>query len=188
VVVLVVLCQWIEWAKDGITGELFIVQARPETVESGKSLHALENHVLDAHSEVITTGKSVGGKIGSGTVRVIMHPEQMHELKAGEVLVTDITDPDWEPVMKRASAIVTNRGGRTCHAAIIARELGIAAIVGTHDGSQLMKTGDEVTVSCAEGDTGYVYKGLLPHRIEKIDMDSIPKPEKNQDHVELGEP
>jgi pyruvate,water dikinase len=178
----------IEWAKDGNTGELFIVQARPETVESGKGLHALENHVLDDHSDVITTGKSVGAKIGSGTVRVIMHPDQMHELKAGEVLVTDITDPDWEPVMKRASAIVTNRGGRTCHAAIIARELGIAAIVGTHNGSQLMKTGDEVTVSCAEGDTGYVYKGLLPHRIEKIDMESIPTPEHTKVMLNLANP
>lgn len=178
----------IEWAKDGISGELFIVQARPETVESGKSLHALENHVLDQHSDVLITGKSVGGKIAAGKVRVIMHPEQMHELQAGEILVTDITDPDWEPVMKRAGAIVTNRGGRTCHAAIIARELGIAAVVGTHTGSQVLKTGDEVTVSCAEGDTGYVYTGLLPFHVEQIDMDSIPKPEKTKIMLNLANP
>ncbi|MCX4186454.1 phosphoenolpyruvate synthase [Methylophaga sp. OBS4] len=178
----------VEWAKDGDSGELFIVQARPETVESTKALHALEKHVLEQHSDVITTGKSVGGRIAAGKVRVIMHPDQMHELKPGEILVTDITDPDWEPVMKRAGAIITNRGGRTCHAAIIARELGIAAIVGTHNGSQLLKTGDEVTVSCAEGDTGYVYKGILPFHVNQIDMNAIPKPENTKIMLNLANP
>ena len=178
----------IEWAKDGNSGELFIVQARPETVESTKSSHALETHKLNKRGEIITTGKSVGGKIAAGKVRVIMHPDQMHQLKPGEILVTDITDPDWEPVMKRAGAIVTNRGGRTCHAAIIARELGIAAIVGTHNGSQLLKTGDEVTVSCAEGDTGYVYKDILPFHVHSIDMNAIAKPERTKIMLNLANP
>ncbi len=178
----------IEWAKDGDSGELFVVQARPETVESTKSLNALENHVLKARGKVVIEGKSVGSKIASGKARVIMKTEQMAELKPGEILVTDITDPDWEPVMKIAGAIVTNRGGRTCHAAIIARELGIAAIVSTNRATEVIKTGDIVTVSCAEGDTGLVYQGKLPHHIEKIDISSIPKPEKTGIMLNLANP
>ena len=178
----------IEWAKDGDTGELFIVQARPETVESMKSLQALENHTLEGSGKVLVSGKSIGSKIASGKVRVIMEPKQMHELQAGDVLVTDITDPDWEPVMKRASAIVTNRGGRTCHAAIVARELGVPAIVGTNNVTSILKTGDEVTVSCGEGDTGFVYQGLLPYRTHNIDIASIAKPERTKIMLNLANP
>lgn len=178
----------IEWAKDGISNELFIVQARPETVESGKSLHALENHILEESGTTIIEGKGIGSKIASGTVRIILDPANMHELQAGEVLVTDITDPDWEPVMKIASAIITNRGGRTCHAAILARELGIPAVIGTTTATEVLSTGDKVTVSCAEGDTGHVYEGILAHHINHIDIDSIPSPEKTKVMLNLANP
>lgn len=178
----------VEWAKDGDSGELFVVQARPETVESTKSLKALENHVLEKKGKVLIEGKSVGSKIASGKARVILNTEQMADLKPGEILVTDITDPDWEPVMKIAGAIVTNRGGRTCHAAIIARELGIAAIVSTNTATDIIKTGDIVTVSCAEGDTGRVYQGKLPHHVEKIDVENIPVPENTGIMLNLANP
>lgn len=178
----------IEWAKDGDSGQLFVVQARPETVESTKSHNALENHVLEKRGETIIEGKSVGSKVASGPARVIINTSQMSELQPGEILVTDITDPDWEPVMKIAGAIVTNRGGRTCHAAIIARELGIAAIVSTNHATDLIKTGDLVTVSCADGDTGTVYKGELPHHVETIDIDSIPTPEHTGIMLNLANP
>lgn len=178
----------IEWAKDGDSGQLFVVQARPETVESMKSHNALENHVLETQGEVLIQGKSVGSKVASGPARVIMNTEQMAELKPGEILVTDITDPDWEPVMKIAGAIVTNRGGRTCHAAIIARELGIAAIVSTNHATDVIHTGDLITVSCAEGDTGTVYQGALPHHIEKIDIASIPTPQHTGIMLNLANP
>ena len=178
----------IEWAKDGLSGELFIVQARPETVESSKPLHALENHILEQRGEVLVYGKSVGKKVATGQVRVIMEPSHMHELLPGEILVTDITDPDWEPVMKIASAIITNRGGRTCHAAIIARELGIPAIVGCNIATKILHDSTEVTVSCAEGDTGYVYQGYLPHRIDSIDMTTIPRPKRTHVMLNLANP
>jgi len=178
----------IEWAKDGESGELFIVQARPETVESSKSLHALENHVLEQRGEVLVYGKSIGSKVATGKARVIMDPSHMHELLAGEILVTDITDPDWEPVMKIASAIITNRGGRTCHAAIIARELGIPAIVGTNVATRQLASGDELTVSCAEGDTGYVYQGILPFHINNIDITTLPRPKRTQIMLNLANP
>jgi pyruvate,water dikinase len=178
----------IEWAKDGDSGELFVVQARPETVESGKSLQALENHVLEKKGKVIIEGKSVGSKVASGKARVILKTSQMADLKPGEILVTDITDPDWEPVMKIAGAIVTNRGGRTCHAAIIARELGIAAIVSTNTATKVIKTGDIVTVSCAEGDTGTVYQGALPHHIQSIDISTIPVPKDTGIMLNLANP
>jgi len=178
----------IEWAKDGDSGELYIVQARPETVESSKSSHALENHILEQKSTVLVHGKSVGSKIASGQVRVILEPSQMHELKQGEVLVTDITDPDWEPVMKIASAIVTNRGGRTCHAAIIARELGIPAIVGCNVATKALKTGMDVTISCSEGDTGNVYQGILPYRTEHIDVTTLPRPKRTHIMLNLANP
>lgn len=152
----------IEWAKDGDSGELFIIQARPETVHSAQPVGEFETWHLQRRAEVIARGKSVGRRIGCGRTRVIVSPRQMRTLQPGEVLVTDITDPDWEPVMKLASAIVTNRGGRTCHAAIVARELGIPAVVGTGDGTARIPRGEIVTVSCAEGDTGYVYRGELP--------------------------
>lgn len=178
----------VEWAKDGDSGELFVVQARPETVESGKSLQALENHVLEEKGKVIIQGKSVGSKVASGKARVILKTSQMADLKPGEILITDITDPDWEPVMKIAGAIVTNRGGRTCHAAIIARELGIAAIVSTNTATKVIKTGDIVTVSCAEGDTGSVYQGALKHHVENIDISSIPVPKNTGIMLNLANP
>jgi len=157
----------IEWAKDGRDGLLYILQARPETIHSSEHSHFIQ-HILDEHGDVLSTGKSVGRMIGSGKVRVIPHARDMNSLQAGEILVTDITDPDWEPIMKIASAIVTNRGGRTCHAAIIARELGIPAVVGCGDASTVLQTGQDVTVCCAEGDTGTIYKGLLPWHTKTI--------------------
>jgi len=158
----------IEWAKDGRDGLLYILQARPETIHSSDEHNHFTQHVLEEHGEVLCEGKSVGRMIGSGKVRVIPNASDMNSLQAGEVLVTDITDPDWEPIMKIASAIVTNRGGRTCHAAIIARELGIPAVVGCGNASSALQTGQDVTVCCAEGDTGNIYKGLLPWHTKTI--------------------
>ncbi len=163
----------IEWAKDGETGELYIVQARPETVQSRADRNVLENYRLKERGEVIARGKSVGRRIAAGSTRVILEAADMDALGDGEVLVTDITDPDWEPVMKRAAAIITTRGGRTCHAAIIARELGIPAIVGCGDATRRIEDGRQVTVSCAEGDTGIVYAGALEFEVEKIDVTNI---------------
>jgi pyruvate,water dikinase len=167
----------IEWAKDGITGELFIVQARPETVESVKSAAIHEVFKLEQRGNILTQGKSVGAKIAAGQARVILDAEHMNELKPGEVLVTDITDPDWEPVMKIAKAIVTNRGGRTCHAAIVARELGIPAVVGASDATHVIHSGQDVTVSCAEGDVGNIYAGILPFSKDEIDLSKMGRPE-----------
>ncbi len=166
-----------EWAKDGKTGELFIVQARPETVQSQKKLDRLETFELKSKSQVLAEGRAVGERIGRGKVRVIESAAHLGDFQAGEVLVTDRTDPDWEPTMKKAAAIVTNRGGRTCHAAIVSRELGLPAIVGTLTGTEDLQTGQEVTVSCAEGDTGFVYEGLLDydHREMEIDTQNRPK-------------
>ncbi|MFH0810856.1 MAG: phosphoenolpyruvate synthase [Pseudomonadota bacterium] len=167
-----------EWAKDGDgktvgTGKLFIVQARPETVHSLKALNVMESYVLDEHGKMIITGQAVGSKIGHGKAHVINSAAQIGQFRPGEVLVTDMTDPDWEPIMKIAAAIVTNRGGRTCHAAIISRELGIPCVIGTDHGDKAIKTGQGVTVSCAEGETGYVYEGLLPFRVETTDLKNI---------------
>jgi pyruvate,water dikinase len=166
----------IEWAKDGVSGELFIVQARPETVHSIRSQAFQEVYTLEQHGPVLARGKSVGARIGAGRARIILEAAHMHELKPGEVLVTDITDPDWEPVMKIASAIVTNRGGRVCHAAIVARELGIPAVVGTGTATHDIHDGQEVTVSCVEGDVGYIYEGRLPYRSERIDLTGLSRP------------
>ncbi len=167
----------IEWGKDGVDGRLYILQARPETVQS-RSTGTLERFKIDSRvtreAEVIVEGRAIGQKIGAGSVRVMTSVDQMHEFNPGEVLVADMTDPDWEPIMKRASAIVTDRGGRTCHAAIIARELGIPAVVGTRTGTRELTDGREVTVSCAEGDTGAVYEGLLEFDIERTELDSMP--------------
>ncbi|MDP1862287.1 MAG: phosphoenolpyruvate synthase [Thiobacillus sp.] len=165
----------IEWAKDGETGELFIVQARPETVKARVS-GAGERYVLEAAGEVRITGRAIGQKIGIGAVRLIASPAEMNRVQSGDILVTDMTDPDWEPVMKRAAAIVTNRGGRTCHAAIVARELGIPAVVGTGEGTTVLKDGEVVTVSCAEGDTGNVYAGKLKFSVEVLESESLPEP------------
>ncbi|GIU68937.1 MAG: phosphoenolpyruvate synthase [Candidatus Woesearchaeota archaeon] len=164
-----------EWAKDGETGELYIVQARPETVVSRKNRNILENYVLKQKGTIIVKGKSVGERIGSGEANIIKDVHDIGKFKKGQVLVTEMTDPDWEPIMKIASAIVTNRGGRTCHAAIISRELGIPCIVGTIDGTEKIKTGQQITVSCSEGDIGNVYDGILPYEIKKIDLQNMPR-------------
>ncbi len=164
----------IEWGKDGSTGEIYILQARPETVQS-RAGRTIQRFSLKTRSKVLATGRSIGQRIGSGPARVIRKISEMARVQAGDVLVADMTDPDWEPVMKRAAAIVTNRGGRTCHAAIIARELGIPAVVGCGDATHTVSEGQEVTVSCAEGDTGYVYQGLLEFERKQIELDSLPK-------------
>ncbi|MGE5655875.1 MAG: phosphoenolpyruvate synthase [Actinomycetota bacterium] len=164
----------IEWAKDGITNELFIVQARPETVQSQKSGSVLRNYKLQGTSAVLVKGRAVGEMIGQGKARVILDVHKIDEFQAGEVLVTNKTDPDWEPIMKKASAIVTNAGGRTCHAAIIAREMGIPAIVGCGDATKVLKNGQEVTISCAEGEEGKVYSGLVPFEVQETALDNLP--------------
>ena len=165
----------IEWAKDGDDGQLYIVQARPETVKSRASKTVMERYLLKETGTVIAEGRSIGHRIGKGKVRVIHDIDEMDQVKEGDVLVADMTDPDWEPVMKRSSAIVTNRGGRTCHAAIIARELGIPAVVGCEDATETLKEGQEVTVSCAEGDTGFVYEGALDFDVRTNSVDSMPE-------------
>lgn len=162
----------IEWAKDGHTGKLYIVQARPETVRSNGQV--MERYHLPASGEVLVEGRAIGHRIGAGEVKVIQNISEMHLINAGDVLVTDMTDPDWEPIMKKAAAIVTNRGGRTCHAAIIARELGIPAVVGCGDATERLHNGQKVTVSCAEGDTGYVYHDLLDFTVKSSQIDEMP--------------
>ena len=166
----------IEWAKDGRTGELFIVQARPETVQSRKAAEVIETFKLKQRGKVLVTGRSVGEKIAAGPVRVIKSAEFINQFKDGEILVTDKTDPDWEPIMKKAAAIVTNRGGRTCHAAIVSRELGVPAIVGTEHGTELLTDGQMVTVSCAEGDTGFVYDGKLTFDVTRTSLINLGHP------------
>ncbi|TYQ23460.1 phosphoenolpyruvate synthase [Pseudanabaena sp. UWO310] len=165
----------IEWAKDGRTGELFIVQARPETVQSQKSGNILKNYKLKSGGNVLIAGRAVGEAIGQGKANVILEVHRIEDFQAGEVLVTNKTDPDWEPIMKKASAIVTNQGGRTCHAAIIAREMGIPAIVGCGDATGIITTGQEVTVSCAEGEEGKVYGGLVPFEVIETSLDDLPQ-------------
>ena len=176
-----------EWAKDGRSGELFIVQARPETVQSQKSRDAIETYRLLERGRVLVTGRSVGDKIGQGRVRVIKNVADLHHFNEGEVLVTDKTDPDWEPIMKQAAAIVTNRGGRTCHAAIVSRELGLPAVVGTEHGTEALQDGRTVTVSCAEGDTGFVYEGLLPFHVDRLDVRGLGRP-KTKIMMNVGNP
>jgi pyruvate, water dikinase len=165
----------IEWGKDGVDGQLYILQARPETVQSRRTGASLQRYRVDGRSAtVLVEGRAIGQKAGAGAVRVLSSADQMREFGEGEVLVADMTDPDWEPIMKRASAIVTNRGGRTCHAAIIARELGIPAVVGTGSATRELADGREVTVSCAEGDTGFVYDGRLDIQVEETDLGKMP--------------
>jgi len=164
----------VEWARDGDDGKLYIVQARPETVKS-RQTNVMERYLLKEKGKVLVEGRSIGHRIGSGAVKLITNLREMDKVQPGDVLVTDMTDPDWEPIMKRASAIVTNRGGRTCHAAIIARELGIPAVVGCGDATDLLQEGQLVTVSCAEGDTGLVYEGKLGFDVQKNSIDSMPK-------------
>lgn len=162
----------IEWAKDGLDGRLYIVQARPETVQANQQV--TERFRLEQAGEVLAEGRAIGHKIGAGTVRIVARIDEMDKVQPGDVLVTDMTDPDWEPVMKRAAAIVTNRGGRTCHAAIIARELGIPAVVGCGDATQTLHNGMPVTVSCAEGDSGFIYQGILPYSVQSSQIDAMP--------------
>ncbi len=164
----------IEWGKDGEDGKLYILQARPETVKSGQSAHVMEKYRLKQYGKALTHGRAIGQKIGAGPVRIVANATEMNRVKPGDVLVTDMTDPNWEPVMKRAGAIVTNRGGRTCHAAIIARELGIPAIVGCGNATEVLEENDAVTVSCAEGDTGYVYRGKLDFEIITTNTGELP--------------
>ena len=164
----------IEWGRDGTDGNLYILQARPETVKSRQGGSRLERYVMGARGEVVVEGRAIGQKIGAGAVRKMSSIDTMHEFVAGDVLVADMTDPDWEPIMKRASAIITDRGGRTCHAAIIARELGIPAVVGTGNATKVLDEGHEVTVSCAEGDTGFVYDGKLDFEVQETALDAMP--------------
>jgi pyruvate,water dikinase len=166
----------IEWAKDGRTGELFIVQARPETVQAQKNLDIIQSFKLKERSKVLITGRSVGEKIATGPVRIVRSVEFLREFREGDILVADKTDPDWEPVMKKAAAIVTNRGGRTCHAAIVSRELGVPAIVGTEHGTEALKEGQVVTISCAEGDTGFVYDGSLAFDVQTTSIKELQRP------------
>ena len=178
----------IEWAKDGLTGELYIVQARPETVQSQKTANVLQTYKLDAVGDnILTTGRSVGEKIGAGVARVILEVTDIDRFQPGEVLVTNKTDPDWEPIMKQASAIVTNQGGRTCHAAIIAREMGIPAIVGCNNATSSIQTGQDVTVSCAEGEQGKVYAGSISFTVESIELDNLPET-KTKILMNVGDP
>lgn len=177
----------IEWAKDGVDQHIYIVQARPETAASQRTPAAIETYVLDGSAEVVVEGRAVGDKVSAGMAHVIANLAQLREFRAGEVLVADTTTPDWEPVMKSASAIVTNRGGRTCHAAIVARELGLPAVVGCGDATSVLKDGQEVTVSCAEGDSGRVYRGRVPFRIERTDAAELPRPQ-TEIMINLGDP
>ncbi|BCT67445.1 Phosphoenolpyruvate synthase [Nitrosospira sp. NRS527] len=166
----------IEWGKDGLDGKLYILQARPETVQALAGVDTLRRYRLKGKSDVLASGRAIGQKIGSGPVRLILNASEMSRVREGDVLVTDMTDPDWEPVMKRASAIVTNRGGRTCHAAIIARELGIPAVVGCGNATGLLTENEMVTVSCTEGDTGHIYRGVLEIEVTDLALKSMPKP------------
>jgi len=165
----------IEWAKDGDDGQIYIVQARPETVKSRQNVGTMERYLLKQRGTVLCEGRSIGQRIGSGKVRIVNSIKEMDKVQEGDVLVSDMTDPDWEPVMKRAAAIITNRGGRTCHAAIIARELGVPALVGCGNATEVLTDGQEVTVSCAEGDTGFIYEGALDFEVQRNSIESMPK-------------
>jgi len=177
----------IEWAKDGISNELYIVQARPETVQSQKSKHVLEEYYLKQKGEAIARGKSVGSKIANGVAAVIRSVKDIHKFKPGQVLVTEMTDPDWVPIMRQAAAIVTDKGGRTCHAAIVSRELGIPCVVGTLNATKKIKNGDKITINCAEGDTGFVLKRLLKYEVRKINIKKFPKT-KTKVMMNIGSP
>ena len=165
----------IEWGRDGVDGKLYILQARPETVKANNKVDSQRRYRIKERSEIMVSGRSIGNRVGMGPVRLVMDVSEMSSVQPGDVLVTDMTDPDWEPVMKKAAAIVTNRGGRTCHAAIIARELGIPAVVGCGDATRQLPEGEQVTVSCCEGDTGYVYRGTLDVEVVDLGIDAMPK-------------
>jgi pyruvate,water dikinase len=176
----------IEWAKDGLTGGLFVLQARPETVHAREGGAVLRTYVLEEEGRLLLTGESVGMKIGQGKVRVIATAADIDQFQEGEVLVTDMTDPDWEPIMKIAGAIVTNQGGRTCHAAIVSRELGVPCVIGTGTGTRTLAKADTVTIDCSEG-RGKVYKGLLKYRVDEVALDSVPNP-RTQIMINVGIP
>lgn len=176
-----------EWALDGVDKQLYIIQARPETIHSVRDVNVIEDYRLEKKGEVILEGQSVGTKIGAGVVNKIMDAKNISKFKPGQVLVTDMTDPDWEPIMKIASAIVTDKGGRTCHAAIVSRELGIPCIVGSEIASKVLNSGQKITVSCAEGEAGFVYKGELPIKINKVNIKNLKKP-KTKIMMNVGEP
>lgn len=177
----------LEWAKDGPDGELYLLQARPETVESRRDRNVLERYRINPTTPPIVTGCSIGNRVAHGVVRVIPTAKDLQQFTAGEVLVTDRTDPDWEPILKQAAAVITNRGGRTCHAAIVSRELGVPAIVGTGNATAVLRTGDAVTVSCAEGETGRVYSGTVPFHVERTDIQGLPRP-RTQVMLNVGNP
>ncbi|HSD95055.1 MAG TPA: phosphoenolpyruvate synthase, partial [Syntrophales bacterium] len=177
----------IEWGRDGVTGELFILQARPETVQSQKDANVLESYVLLEQKKPLVTGTAVGSKIGAGPVNVIQTVSDIKSFKKGEVLVTDMTDPDWEPIMKIAAAIVTNKGGRTCHAAIVSRELGVPCIVGTGKGTEALRKSKEATVSCAEGEVGNVYDGVLKYEVQRVNLQNLQRP-KTKIMMNVGNP
>lgn len=177
----------IEWALDGQDGKLYIVQARPETVQSMRNPNVIEEYRLEKKGVILVKGQSVGDKIGQGLVNRIMDVKDIHNFQSGQVLVTDMTDPDWEPIMKMASAIVTDKGGRTCHAAIVSREMGIPCVVGTNKGSEILKKGQSITVSCAEGEEGYVYKGKIPFKINRTDIKNLKRP-KTKVMMNVGDP
>jgi len=177
----------IEWAKDGRTKKLFIVQARPETVVAMKSTQVLEEYQLEKKGKILVSGSPVGAKIGAGKANIILDVKKINQFKAGEILVTDMTDPDWEPIMKIGAGIVTNQGGRTCHAAIVSRELGIPCIVGTAMATKKIKSGQSITLSCTEGEIGYVYDGILPYKIKKTNLKKIKRP-KTKIMLNIGQP
>jgi pyruvate,water dikinase len=177
----------VEWAKDEETGKLFILQARPETVHAIARKATSNTYQLQERGPVLVTGKSVGEKIGAGPVHIIKDVAEFQNFRPGEVLVADMTDPDWEPTMKMAAAIVTNRGGRTCHAAIVSRELGVPCIVGTETGTATLRTGQPVTVSCAEGEVGRVYDGMLPFTRQTLEVGALPRP-KTKVMLNVGNP
>jgi len=177
----------IEWGKDGNTGEMFILQARPETVQSQRDVNVLESYKLSESGNLLVTGTAVGSRIGAGPAHIIANVNDIKDFKKGEILITDMTDPDWEPIMKIASAIITNKGGRTCHAAIISRELGVPCIVGTGDGTEKLKGVSEVTASCAEGEVGNVYEGILKYDVKRINLESIERP-KTDIMMNVGNP
>lgn len=177
----------IEWGKDGNTGEMFILQARPETVQSQRDVNVLESYKLSESGNLLVTGTAVGSRIGAGPAHIIANVNDIKDFKKGEILITDMTDPDWEPIMKIAAAIITNKGGRTCHAAIISRELGVPCIVGTGDGTEKLKGVSEVTASCAEGEVGNVYEGILKYDVKRINLESIERP-KTDIMMNVGNP
>lgn len=178
----------IEWAKDGITGELFIIQARPETVHSQKNPLVLKEYRLLQKGECLATGEAIGSKIAHGTARILESPRDADKLNAGEIVVTDLTSPDWDPILKKAAAIITNKGGRTSHASIVARELGVPAVVGTGNATQTIQDGESITVSCCEGRTGYVYKGKVDYQETELDFSHIKMPQSTDAMMIVGDP